>query len=144
FALREGEGTRGYRIEGRRARWSESWFSYDVPIEPAAPMTLLLTFHSDDRRHSPADFQILVNNQVVAEHHVDRTDPPRFYDARFPIPQDVMHGKNSVTIRFQAQEESRVPAIFGIRVVRTDALEELDRSRLPRSGDEPGTGGARP
>lgn len=125
FNLQE-EGARGYRIEGRPARWAEGWFSYDVPIEPATPMTLLVTFYSDDRRYSPADFQILINNQVVAEHHIDRTDPPRFYDARFPIPEHLTQGKNSVNIRFKAGPDSRVPAIFGVRVVRTAGLEEVD------------------
>jgi hypothetical protein len=56
----------------------------------------------------------------VAEHHLDRTDPPRFFDARFPIQEALVEGKNSVNIRFRAKDERRVPAIFGVRVVRTE------------------------
>jgi DUF1680 family protein len=127
FNLR-GDDHRGYRIEGRPARWADDWFSYDVPVEPAVPVTLLLTLYSDDRRYSPADFRILVNGRVVAEHHLDRTDPPRFYDVRFPIPEDMVAGKNSLSVRLQAGEGSRVPAIFGIRVVRSAELEDIDRA----------------
>ncbi len=85
-------------------------------------MTLILTFYSDDRRYSPADFQVLVDGEVVAEHHLDRTDPPRFFDVRFPIPEALVQGKNSVTVRFEAKADSRVRAIFGVSMVRADEL----------------------
>ncbi len=86
-------------------------------------MTLILTFYSDDRRYSPADFQILIDGEVLADHHLGRTDPPRFFDVRFPIAEELVQGKNSVTIRFQAKPDSRVPAIFGVRMVRADQLK---------------------
>jgi DUF1680 family protein len=123
FNLQQADDSRPYRIEGRPARWAGSWFSYDVPVEPAHPMTLILTFYSDDRRYSPADFQVLVDGEVVADHHLPRTDPPRFFDVRFPIAEELVQGKNRVTVRFEARPDSRVPAIFGVRMVRADDLE---------------------
>jgi len=120
FNYQGAEDASPYRIEGRPARWARTWFSYDVPVEPAHPMTLILTFYSDDRRYSPADFQILIGDEVLSEHHLARTDPPRFYDVRFPIPAALVRGRERVTLRFQAKPDSQVPAIFGVRVVRGD------------------------
>jgi hypothetical protein len=111
-----------YRIEGRPARTARTWFSYQIPVEPAQPMGLILTFYSDDRRYSPADFQILIDGQVLAAHRLGRTDPPRFYDVSFPIPAELLRGKNSVTVRFQAKQGSQVPAIFAVRMVRANGL----------------------
>jgi len=120
FNLQAAEDSSPYGIEGRPARRARTWFSYDIPVEPANPMVLVLTLYSDDRRWSPADFQILIDGEAVAEHHLERSDPPRFYDVRFPIPADLVRGKTSVTVRFQGQPESQVPAIFGVRLIRAE------------------------
>jgi hypothetical protein len=60
---------------------------------------------------------------VLADHRLDRTDPPRFYDVSFPVPEELVRGKNNVTVRFQAKQGSLVPAIFAVRMVRTGALK---------------------
>jgi DUF1680 family protein len=112
-----------YRIQGRPARTARTWFSYDVPVDPAHPMTLVLTFYSDDRRYSPADFRILIDGQVLASHHLARTSPQRFYDVAFPIRAALIEDRDHVTVRFQAEQGSQVPAIFGVRMVRADALK---------------------
>ncbi len=122
FNYRGAEDSSPYRIEGRPSRQARTWFSYDVPVQAAQPMTLILTFYSDDRRYSPADFQILVDDQLLAEHHLERTDPPRFYDVRFPVPPALVQGKDRVTVRFQAKTGSQVPAIFGVRMARARDL----------------------
>ncbi len=113
-----GETTFPYRIEGRPARTSRSWFSYNLPVEPAQELALVLTFNSDDRRYSPADFEIQIDGKPLTTQHLDRSDPPRFYDVSFPIPAEMVKDRSSVTIRFQATPGSQVPAIFGVRVVR--------------------------
>ncbi|HET9984393.1 MAG TPA: glycoside hydrolase family 127 protein [Longimicrobiales bacterium] len=122
FGYQGGEGAAPYRMEGRPSRTARSWFSYNVPVDSSKELALILTFNSDDRRYSPADFEILIDGKLLAAHHLGRTDPPRFYDVTFPIPAELVRGKNSVTLRFQAKEGSQVPAIFGVRVVRAGEL----------------------
>jgi DUF1680 family protein len=118
FNYRGGDDASSYRIEGRPARRARSWFAYDIPVDSAKPLALIIGFYSDDRRHSPGDFSILIDDQVLTSHRQTRTEPPRFYDVQFPVPETLIRGKDKVTLRFQAHENSQIPAIFSIRLVR--------------------------
>ena len=123
YGYQSGENTDPYRVEGRPARTSRTWFSYTVPVDPAKDMALLLTFSSAERRYTPADFEIQVDGVTVASPRLERSDPPRFYDVTFPIPPDAVRGKTRVMLRFEAKPNSRVPAIFAVRLVRARELE---------------------
>ena len=85
-------------------------------------MTLILDLYSDDRRHSPAHYSILVNGRRLADGHVEMTEPPRFYAERYPIPPAMLAGRGRATIRFEAHADSQTPAILGVRVVRSRDL----------------------
>jgi hypothetical protein len=98
-----------------------SWFSYAVPVEQAHPMTLILTFYSGDRRGTPADFAILVDGRRVGEEHLRLTEPHRFFDVEYPVPAELMRGKEKVTVRFEAVEGGQIATVFGIRMIRGDA-----------------------
>lgn len=128
FNYRGGEDASSYRIQGRPSRRARSWFAYDVPVEPGAPLSLILDLYSDDRRHSPAEFSILVDGRRVASYQLRQTEPPRFFDVRFPIPPAAVEGKRRVTLRFEAEEGSQIPAILGIRIVRADAAPPPGRA----------------
>jgi len=109
------------RIQGRPGRRASTWFSYEVPVEPGHPMTLILTYFSGDRRALPASFDILVNGQPVAKPELRLSDPQRFFDIEYPLPRDLVAGKDKVTLRLQAREGSQVATIFGVRMIRGDA-----------------------
>jgi DUF1680 family protein len=121
YHFQGGEDAQVRRVVGRAARSGRSWFSFDLPVEPAHPMTLVVTYYSDDRRSSPASFQILVDGQRLAAQQVEREIPGRFYDVEYEIPAGMVHGKNTVTVRFQADERSQIAAVFGVRMIRADA-----------------------
>jgi hypothetical protein len=118
FNYRGGDDASSYRIEGRPARRARSWFAYDIPVDSGKALVLIIGFYSDDRRHSPGDFSILIDDQLLTRHRQVRTEPPRFYDVRFPVPEALVQGKDRATLRFQADEDSQIPAIFSIRLVR--------------------------
>jgi hypothetical protein len=109
------------RILGRPGRRGASWFSYDVPVEAAHPMTLILTYFTGDRRGTPATFDILVDGTRIAEERVARSEPSRFLDIEHAIPSELVRGKQKVTVRFQAGEGSQIATIFGLRMIRGDA-----------------------
>ena len=110
------------RMLGRPGRRGGSWFSFDVPVAPDHPMTLIATYYSDDRRGTPAAFEILIDGTSVAEAEVDRSEPPRFFDIEYPVPARLVEGKESVTVRLQAKPDSRIATVFGLRMVRADEL----------------------
>ena len=109
------------RVVGRAGRTGRSWFSYAVPVDAAHPMKLIATYYSDDRRTLPAAFRILVDGHVVGEEAQRQTDPPRFFDVEYPIPGDVVAGKERVRVRFEANPGSQVTAVFALRMIRSDA-----------------------
>jgi hypothetical protein len=109
------------RIEGRPGRRARTWFSYDVPVDPDQAMTLIVTYYSDDRRGTPADFEIQLDGARLARQELGLSDPPRFFDVAYPVPPALVRGKQKVTARFQAVDGSQVATVFGVRMIRGDA-----------------------
>ncbi|UCD52057.1 MAG: glycoside hydrolase family 127 protein [Phycisphaerales bacterium] len=116
-----GDDARPTRVEGRPGRRARSWFSFQIPVDADHPMTLVVTYYSTERRRGPAQFEILVDGQRIAEQEVGRDEPSRFFDLEYPIPAELVVGKEKVTVRFQAKENSSVAGVFGIRMIRADA-----------------------
>ena len=118
FNYQAGEGAAPQRILGRPGRRGTTWFSYDIPVDPAQPMTLIATYYSGDRRGAPADFEIQVEGRRVAEQQLRLTDPHRFFDVEYPVPGELIRGKDKVTVRFQAKPSSQIATVFGLRMIR--------------------------
>jgi len=111
------------QLQGRYGRQGTSWFSYDLPVDPASPAILIVTY-SNDARGRKGGFDVLVDGTKVGEQTMERRTPEqdvRFFDVKYPIPPDVVKGKQKVTVRFQAREGDGIPGVFGIRTVRADA-----------------------
>ena len=121
FNYQGGQDATPQRIMGRPGRRGGSWFSYDLPVEPAHPMILIATYYSGDRRGTPADFEIQVDGRRVAGQQVRLSNAPQFFDAEYPIPPDLIRGKEKVTVRFQAKDGSQIATVFGLRMIRGDA-----------------------
>ena len=119
----QGEETSPVQLEGRNGRRSSKWFSYDLPVDNAHPQALIVTFSSDG--HRKGSFDVLVDGKKLGEQSTDRRspeEPVRFFDVTYPIPADLAQGKQEVTVRFQAPEGNDIPGVFGIRIVRADAM----------------------
>ncbi len=121
FNYQGGEGVVPQRILGRPGRRGTSWFSYDVPVDSAHPMVLLATYYSGDRRGTPAEFEIDVDGRRVSEQVLRLSEPHRFFDVEYPIPQELIGGKARVTVRFQAKAGSQIATVFALRMVRGDS-----------------------
>jgi len=115
------DDARPTRVEGQPGRRAQSWFSFDLPVDPAHAMALVVTYYSTERRSGPARFEILVDGRRVAEQEVRRSEPSRFYSVEYPIAANLIQGKEKVTVRFQAAEDSSVAGVFGLRMIRADA-----------------------
>jgi uncharacterized protein len=103
-------------ISGRRARRSRKWFSFDVPVDAARPMALVLTYHSDQPRERR--FEILVDGTRVGQETLPGAGTSRFLDVEYPLPASLVEGKQRVTVRLQAAESREVAPVFGIRTIR--------------------------
>jgi hypothetical protein len=110
------------RALGRVGRRSRKWFSYELPVEPAKSMALVVTLNPEER--AKRTFEVLVDGQRVGEGAIDRFPPGsptgRFYDVDYKIPAELLKDKQKVTVRFQATSGNETATIYGIRIVRAE------------------------
>jgi DUF1680 family protein len=118
----QGEETAPVRAAGRPGRSSKKWFSFDLPVDAAHSMTLLVTYHGEER--ATRTFEILVDGARVGEQKIERHRPgsatKSFFDVAYPLPADLVKGKQKVTVRFQATGGNETAGVYGIRMVRAD------------------------
>jgi hypothetical protein len=101
---------------GRPGRRGNKWFSFDMPVDPAQPLALVVTYNSDQRR--TRTFEVLVEGQRVGEQVIPQGGAARFFDVEYPIPAALVAGKQKATVRFQSVKESEIGPVFGVRVIR--------------------------
>ena len=115
----QGEETYPERVLGRAGRNGRKWFSFDMPVDPAHPLALVVTYHGGERRRT-ATFDILIDGTKIATQEVARSLKPGFFDAEYALPAEKVKDKQRVTVRFQVQAGSEIAAVFGIRIIRAD------------------------
>jgi uncharacterized protein len=119
----QGEDTSPARAAGRPGRSARKWFSFDLPVDPAHPLTLIATYHGEER--ATRTFEILVDGVRVGEQRIERHRPgsetKSFFDVAYPLPADLVKGKQKVTVRFQATGGNETAGVFGLRMIRADA-----------------------
>jgi DUF1680 family protein len=121
FGLKSEESAPDREV-GRVGRRSKKWFSYDLPVDPAKPMALVVTLNPQER--AKRTFEVLVDGQRVGEGMIERYPPgsptARFYDVEYRIPAELVKDKQKVTVRFQSTGGNETATVFGIRIVRAD------------------------
>ena len=118
----QGEETSPVQLEGRYGRRGRKWFSFDLPVDNAHPLALVVTFSNDGRRKG--SFDILVDGQKLGEQATDRRSPEQevhFFDVEYAIPAGLAQGKQKVTVRFEAPEGNDIPGVFGVRIIHADS-----------------------
>jgi uncharacterized protein len=117
-AAMQGEETEPERLMGRAGRRGSKWFSFDVPVDPAQPMALVVTYNHDEWQERT--FDVLVDGQRVGEQTIERRGPVRFFDVSYPVPPELVKGKAKVTVRFQATRGNEIGGVYGIRMIRSN------------------------
>jgi DUF1680 family protein len=117
----QGEDTEPLRLQGRAGRRGAKWFSFDLPVDPAHPMVLVVTYNHDEWQERK--FEVLVDGVRVGEQTIERRGPMRFFDVEYAVPADLLKGKQKVTVKFQAGPGSEIGTVFGLRMIRADAAQ---------------------
>jgi uncharacterized protein len=117
-----GEDTTPVRIGGRPGRSARKWFSFDLPVDAAHPLKLIVTYNGEER--ATRTFEILVDDKRVGEQRVERHRPgsptKSFFDVEYVIPAELAQSKQKVTVRFQATGGNETAGVFGVRIVRAE------------------------
>ena len=88
-----------------------------MPIDASAPLALVATYNSDNRR--ARTFDILVDGTRIAQQTIPQSSVSRFVDHQYALPADLVRNKQTVTVRFEATGGNEIAAVFGLRVIRT-------------------------
>ncbi|MGC8989796.1 MAG: DUF6805 domain-containing protein, partial [Verrucomicrobiia bacterium] len=115
----QGEDTWPDRLMGRPGRRGRNWFSFDLVVDPAHPMALVVTYNRDE--WETRTFDILVDGRKIATQTLERRGPVKFFDVEYLIPADLVKGKQKVTVKFIAVPGSEIGAVYGLRTIRADA-----------------------
>lgn len=115
----QGEDTSPDRLMGRAGRRGRKWFSFDLPVDAARPLALVVTYNSDEWQERT--FEILVDGVKIGEQTVERRGPLRFFDVEYAVPADLVKDKQKVAVKFQAAQGKEIACVFGVRMIRADA-----------------------
>jgi DUF1680 family protein len=118
----QGEETTPVQLEGRYGRRGSKWFSFDLLVDAAHPMSVVITYSNEARRDG--SFNVLAEGKKIGERRTERKSPEkavRFFDVEYAVPPTLVEDKQKITLRFEADGENEIPGVFGIRVIRADA-----------------------
>ncbi len=103
---------------GHFGRRGTKWFSFDIAVDAAHPMTLVCTYYADEWRKRTAD--VLADGRKIGEQTIEARGEPKFYNVEYKIPADLVQGKSKITVRFEATQGNEIGAVYGLRTVRAD------------------------
>ncbi len=122
-ANQQGEDSSPVRVEDRFGRAATKWFSFDLPVDPAHPLTLIVTYSNENRGASACD--VLVDGKKVGEQTGLRRSPEQdnpFLRCRVSASPPIWsRTRRKVTVRFEATNGRSTPSVFGVRIVRAGA-----------------------
>ena len=63
-------------------------------------------------------FGILVEDQKIATENISNKKPGEFIDVEYNIPEDLLTGKEKITVRFVPHPGHRAGPVFGVRTIK--------------------------
>jgi DUF1680 family protein len=92
------------------------WFSFTMKCDPAAPLELYCTYNGSDGGNRK--FNILVDDTVIKTEQLVGESPRKMIDHIYKIPVELTHGKDKITVKFQAFPKNIAGALFKCRLVK--------------------------
>ncbi|HWB90660.1 MAG TPA: beta-L-arabinofuranosidase domain-containing protein [Puia sp.] len=115
-----GEGLLTGEDHGKKWRSTAEggYFSFVMKVDSAAGNSLFCDYWGGD--HRGRHFDIQVDGQTIDTQNLSAFKQSKFYEISYPIPQELVRGKHTVTVRFGAHNpHSGVGPVSGtIRMVR--------------------------
>ncbi len=115
----QGENTQSGPYASRSWRHANpgGWWSWDLKVVPGVPITLRCTYWGDDV--PPRDFDIVVNGTVVGTQSLNRNKPGEYFDVDYPLPQELLHSVDTITVKFVPHENTMAGGVFECAVLKT-------------------------
>jgi DUF1680 family protein len=98
---------------GREAR-RDNYFSFEMKTNNVIGCNLLLTYIGDDKDRK---FDILIEGVKIATEEWKGGKTGKFYDVEYKIPEDLLKGKEKITVRIEANYAKTAGRVFGARLI---------------------------
>ena len=95
------------------------WFSWQLKVLPDQPQELWVTYWGSDVGNRV--FDILVDGRKIGSQRLENNKPDKFFEEVYRLPADLLTGKQTVTVKFQAHPGAFAGGVFGARVMKTEA-----------------------
>jgi DUF1680 family protein len=110
--LETGEShTRKFRVANQGG-----YFSFNMKVIPGFSYNLVGTYWGMDNRGRT--FDILVDGEKIATEDLNKFKESRFYDIAYRIPSQLLAGKTTIKITFQAKPGNQAGPLYGVRLVK--------------------------
>ncbi|HXB07125.1 MAG TPA: beta-L-arabinofuranosidase domain-containing protein [Puia sp.] len=83
-----------------RSTGDGGWFSFTMKVDSASANNIRCAYWGDDHRQRIFDIQI--DGQTIATQDLNKLKQSKFYEINYPIPAELTHGKQTVTVKFAA------------------------------------------
>ncbi len=115
----EGERTNTGEVDG--IRWRDAvnggWFSFTLNTKSATAAQLQCTYWGSDGGNR--EFDIIIDGQKVATEKLTPQQKPGTYNILYAVPENLLSGKQQITVRFQALPGKTAGGLFGCRLLKT-------------------------
>jgi hypothetical protein len=89
-------------------------FRYDVNVDASQVCTLKCTYRGGDKE---CLFDILVDGVLLTKQTSTGGKDAEFIDAKYPIPEELIHGKKRVSVMFRARGGKPTAELYGCEIV---------------------------
>ena len=113
---------------GRSCREAiNGWFSYELMVDSQSPMTLSCMYWGSDKGNR--DFDILVDDTVVATQQIEELKLGDLVEVAYPIPENFTRGKSMVVVKFRAKKNRIAGGVYSCRMLNmTSKAEDAARA----------------
>lgn len=113
----EGENTISGEAFNRKWRHAEDgWFAFKMTVDPTNANELMITYWGGDAGNR--EFEILIDDQLLATQILNRNKPDHFYDEVYQIPSALTKNKDQVKVTFKALPGMTAGGVYGCKTLR--------------------------
>ena len=91
-------------------------FSYMMKVLPDQAMTLNCRYWGGEKKGH--EFDIAVDNQIIATQNLTAIAPGHFFDMEYKIPASLTRGKTGVKVEFQAHAGMTAGGLYGCQMLK--------------------------
>lgn len=92
------------------------WMTCEMKVNKNEPASLVVEYWGGYT--GSKTFDILVNDTKIATENISSKKPGEFIDVTYEIPENLLKGKNRITVKFLPHEGHRAGPVFGVRTVK--------------------------